>query len=127
MNAYVIPGLRGAKIPPKYFSLYVTSDDVIEAVCENYNVSVNQIKSKNRHRRLVEARHVISWVLVKKIGMTLSEVGKKYLGGRDHTTVINSLSRFNDIYDTEEEFKNKADELIEKLMTWKRDKESQSL
>lgn len=127
MNPYVIPGLKGVKVPAKYFSFYVTSDDVIEAVCENYNVSINQIKSKNRHRRIVEARHVISWVLVKKIGMTLAEVGKKYLGGRDHTTVINSLNRFNNIYDTEEEFKNKADDLIEKLMTWKRDKELQDL
>jgi chromosomal replication initiation ATPase DnaA len=62
-------------------------------------------------------------VLVRKMGMTLAEVGKTFLGGRDHTTVINSLNRFNDIYDTEEEFKTKADELIEKLMTWKNEKE----
>jgi len=129
MNAYVIPGLKGVKVPAKYFAMSanIKSEDVIDAVCENYSVSVDQIRSKNRHRRLVEARHVICWVLVKKMGMTLAEVGKTFLGGRDHTTVINSLNRFNDIYDTEEEFKNKADDLIEKLITWRRDKELQDL
>lgn len=129
MNPYVIPGLKGVKVPAKYFAMSykVKSHDVIDAVCETYCVNIEQIKSPSRQRRIVEARHVISWVLVKKLGMTLSEVGKTFLGGRDHTTVINSLNRFNDIYDTEEEFKTKADELIEKLMTWKSEKESQDL
>jgi chromosomal replication initiator protein len=128
MNPYVIPGLKGVKVPAKYFAMSykIKSEDVVEAVCETYCVSNEQIKSKNRHRRLVEARHVLSWVLVRKMGMTLAEVGKTFLGGRDHTTVINSLNRFNDIYETEEEFKTKADELIEKLMTWRNDKELQN-
>jgi|688.fasta_scaffold235326_6 chromosomal replication initiator protein len=125
MNPYVIPGLKGVKVPAKYFAMSykIKSEDVMDAVCETYCVNIEQIRSKSRQRKIVEARHVISWVLVRKMGMTLAEVGKTFLGGRDHTTVINSLNRFNDIYDTEEEFKTKADELIEKLMTWKNEKE----
>jgi chromosomal replication initiator protein len=118
MNPYVIPGLRGVKVPAKYFAMSykIKSEDVIDAVCETYCVSVDDIRGKSRKRYIVEARQVISWVLVKKMGMTLAEVGKTFLGGRDHTTVISSINRFNNIYDTEEAFKSKADELIERLI-----------
>lgn len=118
MNPYVIPGLKGVKVPAKYFAMSykIKSEDIIDAVCETYCVSNEDIKGKSRKRDVVEARHVISWVLVKKMGMTLSEVGRTFLGGRDHTTVISSINRYSNLYDTEEAFKSKADELIERLI-----------
>lgn len=120
MSPYVIPGLKGVKIPAKYFTMsyHIRSENIVELVCDMYGVTDEQLKHKTRERRVVEARHVLSWVLVKKMGLTLSEVGKTFLGGRDHTTVINSIERFNNIYDTEDEFRIKADLLIEKISTW---------
>lgn len=121
MSPYIIPGLKGVKIPAKYFAMSynIRSENVVELVCEMYGVSYDQLKHKTRARNIVEARHVLSWVLVKKMGLTLSEVGRTFLGGRDHTTVINSIERFNNIYDTEEDFRFKISLLIEKLSTWK--------
>lgn len=120
MSPYVIPGLKGVKIPAKYFTMsyHMRSENILKLVCEMYGVTNEEIKHKRRDRRIVEARHVLSWMLVKKMGLTLSEVGRTFLGGRDHTTVINSIERFNNIYDTEEEFRLKVESLIEKLMTW---------
>ena len=121
MNAYVIPGLKGVKVPAKYFAMSykIKSEDVINAVCETYELTVDQLRSKDRSRVFVEARHVTCWVLVKKMGMTLSEVGKTFLGGRDHTTVISSIRRFHDMYDTEEQFREKVDALVDNLMSLK--------
>jgi len=120
MNPYIIPGLERVKIPSKYFkmSYNMKSENVVKLVCETYGVTHDEIRHKTRARRIVDARHVLSWILVKKMGMTLSEVGKTFLGGRDHTTIINSIDRFNDIYDTDDEFREKADLLIEKITTW---------
>jgi len=121
MNAYVIPGLRGVKVPAKYFAMSykIKSEDVITAVCETYDVTVDQLRGKDRSRGIVEARHVTCWMLVKKMGMTLSEVGKTFLGGRDHTTVMSSIKRFNDIYETEDQFREKVDALVDNLMALK--------
>jgi chromosomal replication initiator protein len=118
MNAYVIPGLKGVKVPAKYFAMSykIKSEDVVDAVCEIYCITVEDVVGKSRKREIAEARHVISWVLVKKMGMTLSEVGRTFLGGRHHTTVISSLNKFNNIYETEEAFKSKINELIERLI-----------
>lgn len=117
MNPYIIPGLKGINIPEKYFimSYQIKSERVVELVCETYDVTTEQLRHKRRERNIVEARHVLSWVLVKKMGMTLSEVGKTFLGGRDHTTIINSLQRFSNLYDTEPDFRDKVATLVHKI------------
>lgn len=120
MSPYIIPGLKGVKIPAKYFTMsyQIKSETIVELVCEMCGVTNEQLKHKTRERHVVEARHILSWILVKKMGMTLSEVGKTFLGGRDHTTVMNSIERFSNIYDTEEDFRERVGVLIEKLYTW---------
>lgn len=124
MNAYVIPGLKNMRIPARYFVLMygITPMDIVGLVCETYNVSYDQLTHKTRRRYIVEARQVLAYMLAKKMGLTLSEVGKKYLGGRDHTTVIHSINQFNALYDTEEYFRIKADLIIEKISTWNESK-----
>jgi chromosomal replication initiator protein len=118
MNPYVIPGLKGIKVPVKYFAISykIKPENVIDAVCVTYGITIEDVVGKSRKREIAEARHVICWALVKKMGISLSEVGRTFLGGRHHTTVISSINRFNNIYDTEEAFKSKADELIERLI-----------
>ena len=107
MNPYVFPGLKGAKIPVQFFLTNTTPENVIQATCEVLKIPHNQLVGKTRKREVVEARHIISFILVKKAGMTLEKVGMNYLGGRDHSTVINSLRQFNALFDTEEQFQNK--------------------
>lgn len=120
MNPYAIPGLKGIKIPPGYFAskMGLTADVVVDCVCEVMEVSKALIPKKTRKRHIVEARHFIGWFLVKKKGMTLSSVGKNVLGGRDHTTIINNLEAFQNLYDTDDMFRAKADSIIDKLIAW---------
>ena len=63
-------------------------------------------------------RHFVSWFLVKQMGMTLKSVGVEVLGGRDHTTVINSIKKFSNLYETEELFKENSNLIVENLMSW---------
>lgn len=108
MNAYIIPGIRGAKLPVNLFLNRTTAERVVRATCDVLNVDINDLIGKTRKKEVVEARHIISFILVKRVGLTLKTVGQLYLGGRDHTTIINSLKKFDNLYDTEESFRDKV-------------------
>lgn len=108
MNAYIIPGLRGAKLPVHLFLNKTTPERVVRATCEVLNVERDDLVGKTRKKEVVEARHIISFILVKRVGLTLKRVGQYYLGGRDHTTVINSIKKFDNLYETEETFRAKV-------------------
>ena len=120
MNPYIIPGLKQTKIPSKYFmiSSNISPEKVIVEVCQHYNVEPNRLTTKCRKRDVAFARHTICWIFVRKLGMTLGKVGREYLGGRDHSTVINSTKVFQNMYDTDENFRVTSDLIIENLSTF---------
>lgn len=73
---------------------------IISEVSGYYDVSLDAIKSNRRHRRIVEARHMVMYILKKKTDMSLRVIGEM-LGDRDHTTVIhgiNAVKRLSDVY-----------------------------
>lgn len=116
MSPYIIPGLKGIKLPIYAFMSKTTPEKIIEVTCDVLNLKLEDISKKCRHRQVVEARHIICYILVKKIGMTLDKVGKEYMGGRDHSTVINSIKKFGNLYDTEEEFRNKVYNIMSNIV-----------
>lgn len=63
------------------------------------------LTSKYRIRELVELRCIFSY-LAKKLGYSLKRTGQ-FLGNRDHTTILNNLRVFRNLYETDENFKNK--------------------
>lgn len=54
---------------------------------EYYDIPIEKIISKCRLQNLVNIRQNLSHFMTMVLDMTLSEAGK-YLGGRDHTTVL---------------------------------------
>jgi chromosomal replication initiation ATPase DnaA len=65
---------------------------LVKKICSYLNLSVGWVISNSRKREYCEARHIICDMLYHDLQLTQIEVGK-LLGGRDHTTVINSLSK----------------------------------
>lgn len=70
----------------------LTLDEIVEAVCNHYKVTVTAVNSKSRKREYVEARQVAMYLAQKLIKMPASRVGK-LIGNRDHSTVIHSCSK----------------------------------
>lgn len=70
----------------------LTVDDIVETVCNHFNVSVSAINSKSRKRDLVTARQLSMYFAQKYTKMPASRIGK-LVGGRDHSTVIHSCSQ----------------------------------
>jgi chromosomal replication initiation ATPase DnaA len=120
MNAYAIPGLKHRDVTKQYFVQRrgLPIQVVIEEACRVFNADPQNIAKKTRTQEVVNVRHFVSWFLVKQMGMTLKSVGVDVLGGRDHTTVINSIRKFSNLYETEELFKENSNLIVENLMSW---------
>jgi chromosomal replication initiator protein len=69
----------------------LTIDDILEKVCNHYNVSQQHVFSKSRKRDYVMVRQISMYLAQKYTKMPASRIGQ-LIGGRDHSTVIHSCS-----------------------------------
>ena len=83
----------------------LTVDDIIETVCNHFNVSATAISSRSRKHDLVVARQVSMYFAQKYTRMTASRIGK-LVGGRDHSTVIHSCSQIEQRMKVDSNFKD---------------------
>lgn len=60
-------------------------------VCRKHRVTINELKSPRREKRIVLARQEAIWRVKKETAMSLPAIGRKF--NRDHTTVIWSVRR----------------------------------
>ena len=69
----------------------LTIDDILERVCNHYNVTTQQVLSRSRKRDFVAARQMSMYFAQKYTKMPASRIGQ-LIGGRDHSTVIHSCT-----------------------------------
>ena len=69
----------------------LTIDDILEKVCQHYNVSQQHVFSKSRKRDYVQVRQVSMYLAQKYTKMPASRIGQ-LIGNRDHSTVIHSCN-----------------------------------
>ncbi len=86
----------------------LTIDDIVETVCNHYNVTVTAVNSKSRKRDYVVARQVTMYLAQKFTKMPASRIGK-LVGNRDHSTVIHSCSKVEERLKIDAEF---SDEIM---------------
>ena len=63
---------------------------IIDAVCEELEITEKSLKSQTRVQRYVRGRHYCFLIARKHTTMTLADIGRA-LGRRDHTTVVHGL------------------------------------
>jgi hypothetical protein len=66
--------------------------------------------TRSRKREIVELRMMFCY-LARSMKYNLGTIGDK-LGGRDHTTVIHCVNTFVDLIETNEQFRNKFQEIL---------------
>lgn len=81
----------------------LTVDDILEKVCNHFNVTTTQINSKSRKRDYVVARQVSMYLAQKYTKMPASRIGK-LVGNRDHSTVLHSCSQVEKRLQVDREF-----------------------
>lgn len=83
----------------------LTIDEILEKVCNHFNVSVSAVNGRSRKQDLVIARQVSMYLAQKYTKMPASRIGK-LVGGRDHSTVIHSCSRIEQRLQVDSMFSN---------------------
>lgn len=70
-----------------------TPTDWLRDKCREYGVSVHHIIGPQRRRAIAKIRFQLIWEMNEAFQLTLPQLGRIF-GGRDHTTMINSLKRW---------------------------------
>ena len=92
----------------------ITPQLIIEMVSEHYQISVDQMISKNRSSAVAKPRQIAMYLCKDMTSSPLEAIGS-LLGGRDHSTIIHGANKIADEYNSDEELHNQLDAIRKKL------------
>jgi chromosomal replication initiator protein len=72
----------------------IDSNKIIEAVCQYFRISQNEIVGKKRTKDIVEARMIAIYLIRELLDLPLVTIGQLF-GGRDHSTIIYSHEKIS--------------------------------
>lgn len=85
-----------------YYSKTVTLHDIQKSVCDHFHVTLSDLKSKRRSKNIVLPRQIFTYLARQHTNTSLPEIGK-FIGGKDHSTIIHSCKKIaGDIKHNEE-------------------------
>lgn len=65
---------------------------IIDEICDEYSVTYKDLQSPARTMNVVEARHLLFFILREKYKLSLEEIGEMF-GNRTHATVISGIKK----------------------------------
>ena len=92
----------------------VTLQAIIDAVTAFYNVKLQDLQSRRRHKSITEPRQICMWLARKNTRFSLEEIGG-YFGGRDHTTVMHSIKTVDGRSETDPTYAAQVQQLNEQI------------
>lgn len=90
----------------------VTVESIQKTISEFYNISIADLKSSKRNKSIAGPRHIAVWLCKKMTEYSLSDIGEEF-GGRDHTTIMSSIRKIDDLLKTDSTM-NDTVKLLEK-------------
>ena len=87
-----------------------TPEDIQKQVAKAFSVCVEDLQGKNRTKNIVTARQTAMFLIKTLLRKSLNDVGRLF-GGRDHTTVINSIRKVEKLRREDPVFKRTLDNL----------------
>ena len=85
--------------------------DILEVVCADNNVSIDEVKSKSRERYIVDTRHLFCYIArLHRSNFPYRAIAETI--NRSHCNCINSIKVVKGFIDTNYDFSNRVDQLI---------------
>lgn len=97
----------------------LSPDHVITAVAEHFNLGTKDIKGSKRHASIAHARQVAMWLCKKMLPVSYPSLGRSF-GGKDHSTVLYSVKKIEQLRDDDEDLKRVLKELKKKCLLYGR-------
>ena len=92
----------------------ITPQLIIEVVSEHFQISLDQMISKNRSKDIARPRQIAMYLCKNMTDTPLDSIGA-LLGGRDHSTIVYSLQQMEKSIETEEHTKEIIDDIIKNI------------
>ena len=89
-------------------------DQVQQLVARNYNISVEEIKSKRRVANISFPRQIAMYICRVHLEESLPKIGIEF-GGKDHTTVMHSVEKIKKQLKTNNELNTEINKIINTL------------
>lgn len=98
------------KIYVKYSQKEVSIDQIQSIVCENMNVTLEQINSTKRTRNIAQARQVAMYLSKAYTNAPLTAIGAA-IGGKNHATVLHACKTVSNLMETDRAFRNQIEQM----------------
>ncbi|MBQ3914102.1 MAG: chromosomal replication initiator protein DnaA [Paludibacteraceae bacterium] len=93
----------------------ITVNNIMDAVCEEFGVTTEQILSLSRQKEVAQARQVGMYLTRKLLNKPLIEIGNCF-GGRTHATVLHAISCVKEEMSVAPVFKRQVTRLESRLV-----------
>ena len=74
----------------------LTTDSIIDAVCNFYKIQRSDLLGKKKTKEVVEPRQICAYLMTELLSIPLVTIGQA-LGGRDHTTAIHARDKIAEL------------------------------
>ena len=98
----------------KNIASQLSEQKIINTVADYYNLTPSDITGKVRTGQISLARHISMYLIRKHLDVSLKRVGEMF-GGKDHTTVMNGISKVDKELKTNKQLQEAINALEEKL------------
>ena len=92
----------------------ITIERIIEEVAQTYRVNPNDIRSNKKNAPISQARQIAIYMTREITQATMKEIGQEF-GGRDHTTIVYTLKKVENLIKTNPHDKGIIEDIIKNI------------
>ena len=92
----------------------LTIEKILEEVSRSYGVSAADIKGKKRTQNIAEARKMCMYIVRQVCELSMEDIGKEF-GGRDHSTVVYSISNVEEKMEKDSFYRSNIEDIIKNV------------
>lgn len=92
----------------------ITIERIIEEVAQTYKVNPNDIRSNKKNAPISQARQIAIYIVREITQATMKEIGQEF-GGRDHTTIVYTLKKVENLIKTNPHDKGIIEDIIKNI------------
>ena len=89
-------------------------DQVQQLVASNYNITVEELKSKRRVAKIAVPRQIAMYICRIYLEESLPKIGIEF-GGKDHTTVMHSVDKIKKQLKTNKDLEIKINKIVNQI------------
>lgn len=97
----------------------ITIEAIQKIVADNYNLSFTDLKGKKRTKNVMLPRQIAMYIARELTEYSTTELGAEF-GGRDHTTVMHSCQKIDDLLKSDPVLSSTLNALVNRIKEYKK-------